>query len=304
MQAERRLTRRLGSNGGRTQCAAALCCLAMLLAWNTAKAAGLSDRPSEQPSDLPDAPLPQPGTQDKPLVGPANCVSSAYTTTNPDAAAGALVTDKPCSKRENPFDRFLGTSEPQPMTPLQKLQLAQRNFTDPFNLLTVGGNSAISVGANSHSPYGPGLKGFGYNMGVSLSQEGTAQFFNTFLVPSIFHEDPHYHRMQGAKLWRRAVHVVVSTAVMQSDSGRPIFNYAEFVGSPIDAEIADLYVPNLQTNLKATGARVAIGIATTPIGTAIDEFLPDIAKRFNIHVVLVQYIINKVAPGDGPAANF
>jgi hypothetical protein len=257
---------------------------------------------AEDPFDsLPDAPMPQ---DNRPLVGPANCVSSAYTTTNPEAAAGALVTAKPCSKPENTFNRFLSTSEPQPMTPLQKLRLAQRNFTDPFNLLTVAGNSAISVGANSHSPYGPGLRGFGYNMGVSLSQEGTAQFFNTFLVPSIFHEDPHYHRMHGAKLWRRAVHVVVSAVVMQSDSGRPIFNYAEFVGSPIDAEIADLYVPNLQTNLKATGARVAIGIATTPIGTAIDEFLPDVAKRLNIHVVLVQFIVNKVAPGDGPAANF
>jgi hypothetical protein len=110
--------------------------------------------------------------------------------------------------------------------------------------------------------------------------------------------------MQGAKLWRRAVHVVVSAAVMQGDDGRPIFNYANFVGSPIDAEIADLYVPNLQTSLKATGVRVGIGIATSPIGNAIDEFVPDIAKRFNIHVVLVQWIVNKVAPGDGAPVNF
>ncbi|HXB62338.1 MAG TPA: hypothetical protein VNU94_05765 [Acidobacteriaceae bacterium] len=277
----------------------------MMLVFHTAKAAEQPNaQPNEQPSDLPDAPMPVEKQQDKPLVGPANCVSSAYTTTNPEAAAGALVTDKPCSKPENPFNRFLSTSEPQPMTPLQKLQLAYRNLSDPFNLLTVAGTSAIGIAINPHTAYGPGMRGWGYNMGVSFSQEGTAQFFGTFLVSSIFHEDPHYHRMQGAKLWRRAVHVLVSTAVMQSDSGRPIFNYAEFIGSPIDAEIADLYVPDLQTNLKATGQRVAIGIATAPIGTAVAEFLPDIAKRFNIHVILVQWIINQVAPGDGPTANF
>jgi len=242
--------------------------------------------------------------ENRPLVGPANCVSSAYTTTNPEAAAGALVTEKPCSKSENPFNRFLNTSEPQPLTPLQKLRLAQHNLTDPFNLGTIAANSAIYIGANAHNPYGPGLYGFGYNVGVSLSQDGTGEFFNTFLVPSIFHEDPHYHRMQGAKLWQRGMHVIVSAAVMQSDSGRPIFNYADFIGFPIDAEIADLYVPNLQTNLKATGARVALGIATIPIGNAIAEFVPDIAKRFNIHVILVQRLINQVAPGDGPGANF
>ncbi len=276
----------------------------MLFAFNMAKAADLPEQPKEQPGDLPDAPLPQEKTDNRPLVGPANCVSPAYTTTNPEAAAGALVTEKTCSKRENPFNRFLSTGEPQPMTPLQKLELAEHNFTDPFNLLTVAGTSAIGIAINPHTAYGPGMRGWGYNMGVSFSQEGTGEFFNTFLVPSIFHQDPHYHRMQGAKLWRRVVHVVVSTAVQQSDSGRPIFNYADFIGSPIDAEIADLYVPNLQTNLKATGARVAIGIATAPIGYAIAEFVPDIARRFNIHVVLVQWIVNQVAPGDGPSANF
>jgi hypothetical protein len=91
---------------------------------------------------------------------------------------------------------------------------------------------------------------------------------------------------------------------MQSDSGRPIFNYADFVGFPIDAEISDLYVPNLQTNLAATGVRVAIGLATVPIGNAIAEFVPDIARHVNLHVILVQRIINQVAPGDGAPVNF
>jgi len=255
-------------------------------------------------SALPDAPVPQEKQDNRPLVGPANCVSSAYMTTNPEAASEALIVAKPCRKRENPFNRFLSTGEPQPLTPLQKLRLAQRDFTDKFNLLTVVANSAIYIGANAYNPYGPGLKGFGYNVGVSLSQDGTGEFFNTFLVPSIFHEDPHYHRMPGASLVRRAVHVVVSTAVMQSDSGRPIFNYSVFVGFPIDAEIANLYVPDLQTNIKATGARVAVGIATVPIGNAIAEFVPDIARRVNVHVIFVQRIINRFARGDGPPVNF
>jgi hypothetical protein len=285
---------------GRVRRAALLCCLGFLLT---------ASRANAEQGALPDAPVPQrtlqqQKTDNRPLVGPDNCVSSAYTATNPEAAAGALVMEKPCSKPENPFNRFLSTSEPTPLTPFQKLELAERNFTDKFNLLTIAGNSAIYIGANAHNPYGPGMKGYGYNVGVSLSQDATGEFFNTFLVPSIFHEDPHYHRMKGASFVRRAAHVVIATVVMQSDSGRPIFNYAAFVGFPIDAEISNLYVPNLQTNLKATGVRVAVGIATIPIGNAIAEFVPDIAKRLNIHVILVQRIINQVAPGDGPAANF
>jgi hypothetical protein len=255
---------------------------------------------------LPEAPKPQTKAEDKHLlVGPANCVSSSYTATNPEAASSALVDAKPCTRPENPFDRFLSTSEPLPMTPKQKLLLAERDLTDKFNLLTVAANSAIYIGSNSHNPYGPGMHGFGYNMGVSLSQDATGEFVNTFLIPSLLHQDPHYHRMPSAPLLHRMVHVVMSVAVMQSDYGRPMFNYADFIGFPIDAEISDLYVPGLQTNLHATGTRVAVGLATVPISNAIAEFLPDVARHVNLHVIFVQRIINQVArEGGSSEANF
>jgi hypothetical protein len=84
-----------------------------------------------------------------------------------------------------------------------------------------------------------------------------------------------------------------------------MFNYADFIGAPIDAEISDLYVPGLQTNLKATGARVTVGLATIPIGNAIAEFLPDLARHVNLHVIFVQRIINQVArEGGSSEANF
>lgn len=263
---------------------------------------------------LPEAPTPQakPASQaqtktdDKRLlVGPANCVSPAYAATNSEAASSALVDAKPCTKPENPFNRFLSTSQPLPMTPTHKLLLAERDFTDKFNLLTIAANSAIYIGANAHNPYGPGMQGYGYNVGVSLSQDATGEFMNTFLVPSLFHQDPHYHRMPRAPLVHRMVHVVMSVAVKQSDYGRPMFNYADFIGAPIDAEISDLYVPGLQTNLKATGARVTVGLATIPIGNAIAEFLPDLARHVNLHVIFVQRIINQVArEGGSSEANF
>ena len=44
----------------------------------------------------------------------------------------------------------------------------------------------------------PGLKGFGKNVGVSLLQDATGQFFGAFAIPSLVHQDPHYHRMPHA----------------------------------------------------------------------------------------------------------
>jgi hypothetical protein len=80
-------------------------------------------------------------------------------------------------------------------------------------------------------------------------------------------------------------------------------NYANLAGFPIDLEIANLYVPGERTNLPSTATRYASGLALAPTDNFITEFLPDLARRIHVRVVLVQRIINQVAhtePGGNP----
>ena len=71
----------------------------------------------------------------------------------------------------------------------------------------------------------------------------TGEFFGTFLIPSIVHQDPHYHRMPHATIKRRICHAVVQVVWTQGDNGKGMLNYANLVGYPIDDEIGNLYVP-------------------------------------------------------------
>jgi hypothetical protein len=195
----------------------------------------------------------------------------------------------------NFFQRFMNGPEVKPLTPLEKARLAARNVLDPFNAVTILGNAAIEVGSNSHSPYGPGFHGFGQVVGVSYSEDMTGEFIGTFLIPSLAHQDPHYHRMPGATIKRRIFHAVAQVAWTQGDNGKGMLNYADLLGFPIDAEIANLYVPGEKTNLRSTAARVGIGWAIAPTDNFVTEFLPDLARRIHVRVVLVQEIINQVA---------
>lgn len=195
----------------------------------------------------------------------------------------------------NWYARFLNGPQVKPLTAKEKAWLAIRNVGDPFNILTIVGESGISVAASPHSAYGPGFAGFGRNVGVSFTQDITGEFFGTFLIPSIVHEDPHYHRMPSASIPRRFVHAIVQVAWTQGDKGRKMVNYADLVGFAIDDEIGDLYVPGQRTNLSATATRYGIGVATAPIDNFITEFLPDVARRIHVRIVLVQRIINQVA---------
>jgi hypothetical protein len=195
----------------------------------------------------------------------------------------------------NFYQRFMNGPEVKPLTPKEKARLAARNVLDPFNAVTILGNAAVTIGFNSHTVYGPGMHGFAQLVGVSYTQDMTGEFVGTFLIPSIVRQDPHYHRMPYASIKRRILHAVVQVGWTQGDNGKGMPNYANILGFPIDAEISNLYVPGEETDLPSTARRVALGWALAPTDNFITEFLPDLARRIHVRVVLVQQIINQVA---------
>lgn len=195
----------------------------------------------------------------------------------------------------NWYARFLNGPQVKPLTPKEKGLLAIRDLIDPFNFLSIAANSAIAVGSNSHSPYGPGMAGWARNAGVSFTEDMTAEFVGTFAIASIAREDPHYHRMPNATIKRRIAHAIYQIAWTQGDNGKGMINYDDLVGFAIDGAVANLYVPGQQTDVPATVSRYATALGTAPIDNFITEFLPSIASRIHTRVFFVQGIINQVA---------
>jgi hypothetical protein len=239
----------------------------------------------------------KPGLPDAPA--PAGTVQANGQTNGKDKADKSKCNKLPCpAPLINWYTRFENGPQVKPLTPKEKAWLATKNLIDPFNVLTVLGEAAISVAADSHSAYGPGMPGYGRYVGVSFTQDITGEFFNTFLIPSIVHQDPHYHRMPHASYFRRALHTADAVVWARGDDGRGMLNYATLVGYGIDDEISNLYVPGQQTNGRATARRYGIGLATAPIDNVVTEFLPDVAKHIHVQIVVIQRIINQVASKD------
>ena len=212
-------------------------------------------------------------------------------------AGSSAVQSKVCSRfmAINWYDRFVTGPEVMRFSPEQKLRLALTNIINPFNLGTIAGNAGISVAWNSHSPYGPGVDGWAKLSGTNLTQDMTDQFFGTFLIPSITHTDPHYHRRPDLSIPHRIWHCVDQIVWQRDDSGGHNFNYSQIVAPVFDIGISNLYVPGLQTRLSADAERYGIDIATAPIDNFITEFVPSIASHIHTHAVFVQRVINRVA---------
>ena len=264
--------------------------------------------PDSDSTELPDAPDPAQATQENVVAvaeasfkatggGAHSCgVFSAMKVLYVDPSRYDVP--KPCTELIYPYQRFLTSNIVIPMTWQQKGYLALHDLSDPVNFGTILGISAITVGANSHSAYGPGLKGFGKSVGVSYLQDATAQFFGAFAIPVIVHQDPRYFRMPHAPFAKRVVYSISRTVVSRSDSGKSMPNYATLLNYPIGAELSNLYVPGIHPDAPSTVARIFTGYALDPVNSLINEFLPDVASHVHIRIIVVQRILNNIASGN------
>jgi hypothetical protein len=206
---------------------------------------------------------------------------------------------KPCSELINPYQTFLGTNVVVPLNWQQKGYFALHELVDPANLGTIVGISAITIGADSHTAYGPGMKGFGKITGVTLLQDASGEFFGVFAVPSLTHQDPRYYRMPHASIPRRIIYSISRSYISRSDDGHTIPNYGTLSAYPIVAVLSNLYVPGIQSDSESTTKRIFTGLALDPVNNLITEFLPDIASRVHIRIIFVQRILNNVAAAPG-----
>jgi hypothetical protein len=182
---------------------------------------------------------------------------------------------------------------------MDKLRIASSNVVDPFNLLTIGVSSAITIGSDSHTGYGPGMKGWAKNAGTLLTEDMTGAFFITFLIPSIVKQDPRYYRMPKASIPRRIANAIVQPVWTRSDSGKHMPNLAMLIGVPATITLANVYVPGREQGVGPTAASSAIAIASSPIDNFVTEFLPDVAKVVKIRIVIIQRLVNHIAATGG-----
>lgn len=200
-----------------------------------------------------------------------------------------------CQPNTDEFADYLRLNAIHVYSPEELGRLAVRGVVDPFNLLTIVGTSAISVATDPHTRYGPGMMGFAKYSGVALTQDMTNAFVETFLIPSIDHQDPLFRRMPNASLPRRVAHCLYQPFWTDSVSGKGMVNYATIVGDIVDEGVGASYVPYQRVGWGPAVDRVSVNLATTPVGNFVTEFVPDLARHINLNVVFVQRIINRVA---------
>ncbi len=212
----------------------------------------------------------------------------------------SLTVTMSCESTNPLFQHYLKSSLVVLLTPRDKFIMATRDIFDPFNLLTIVADATYGVESDAHGVYGPGANGIAKYSGVSFTEDMASEYFGTFMVCSLARQDPHYHREPYRSLRHRILHAVVQVVWTQGDTGKPMFNYANFVGGIATAAVSNTFVPGPgRQGWGNTSLRLALAFASSPSGNLITEFVPDIASHINFHVVIFQRILNTVSNEEG-----
>lgn len=169
------------------------------------------------------------------------------------------------------------------LTPREKFRLMAHGTINPFEFVATGLQAGLSQATDEFPGYGQGAAGYGKRYGAALADQTSSQFFSNFFYPVLFKEDPRYFRLGEGSVKHRILYSLEQEFVVVKDDRTRTFNFSNVLGAFTSGAISNAYYPTGERGLGDTVNRSAIALVYGSAGGLIDEFWPDIQKRFAEH---------------------
>jgi hypothetical protein len=179
-----------------------------------------------------------------------------------------------------PTYKVTESKRPTRLTPGQKLKIVASDLTDPYTIGFTAFTAGIAQANNDFSGYGQGAAGYWKRFGAGYADQASAGLFGGFLFPSLLHQDPRYYRQGSGPINRRFAHALIRPAVTYNDSGGKAFNWSGLLGSLAASGLSNAYYPEADRGVGKTFSRFAMGIPYSVIDHLVDEFGPDLERKF------------------------
>jgi hypothetical protein len=186
-----------------------------------------------------------------------------------------------------------GSSAQRPcaMSSGDKFRLFVNNSVDPIGYAGAAWDAAWEQLDGDDPSYHQGAAGYGKRYSAAVTDNVQSDFLGIFLLPSLFHQDPRYYRQGEGAFKTRLGHALAHRLIARSDSGRPMFNYSEWIGTAGSKALSNLYHPGNARGFGPTATRVGVSIGNGMAWDVLREFWPEIAHKFHFPFRTNQYRI-------------
>ncbi|HLJ88742.1 MAG TPA: hypothetical protein VKZ53_18125 [Candidatus Angelobacter sp.] len=172
----------------------------------------------------------------------------------------------------------------------EKFHLFLENSFEPVNFLGAAWAAGESQAENADSAFGQGAAGYGKRFGVALTDNVAGDFFQTFLYPALFRQDPRYYRLARGTVGQRLFHAAQHVFVAHSDSGQLMFNFSEWMGTASSKALSNVYHPGNERGFGTTAERTGVSIATDMGYDVLREFWPEITHALHLPFKARDYV--------------
>lgn len=248
--------------------------------------AGLSSS-SQQPAPAPDPAAPDPGGALK--NGAASSSSSQQNSVLQSGAQQTQHDEAAQQIKEQEKQRVVGVV-PQfnttyhwnaaSMSPSQKMGLALRSMTDPFQFAAAFLVAGYHEALDEDTGFGWGVEGLGKRAGAAYLDAFDGAIIGNGIYPILFRQDPRYFRMGHGTVGHRILYSLATNVIAKHDNtGRWEPNYSNVLGNITSGAISNLYYPSKNTGVGLAISNGFIVTAEGGLGSLFEEFWPDVSRK-------------------------
>jgi hypothetical protein len=142
-----------------------------------------------------------------------------------------------------------------------KFKLFAANSASLGSLLGAAASAGIEQALTSPHGYREGAEGYGKRFGASMARNASSEFFGTFILASMLHEDPRFFPQADPTLGGSIKYAVTRVFVTRNDDGKDVANVSGLLGPAMAEGLANAYWPEGERTAGNTLERYGVDIA-------------------------------------------
>jgi hypothetical protein len=141
--------------------------------------------------------------------------------------------------------------------------------------------AAVGQADNSPTGWGQGWDAYAKRFGSSMGSNASSEFFGTFMLASILHEDPRFYPEANPSFGHAVKYSIQRVFVTRNDDGRDVANFQGLIGPALGEGLVNVYQPDRNRTVGDTFMRYGIDIATRAGGNMLREYWPVVYGKFH-----------------------
>jgi hypothetical protein len=141
--------------------------------------------------------------------------------------------------------------------------------------------SAVGQADNSPTGWEQGWDAYGKRFGSSMARGASTEFFGTFVLASVVHEDPRFYAEINPPFFHAVKYSLQRVFVSRNDDGREIMSWSKLGGPMLAEGLANVYYPDRNRTVGDTFLRYGLDLASRAGGNMFREYWPILLKKMS-----------------------